>query len=259
MIKGQWRKLKLSLSNWMFCKKPLDESISFVRKLGFENLEFSMKCVENEYEKSMHIAKRLVDFYGLNCLSVHSASLYVKNANEITKAIFYGKVSIDFAFKLSSPILVVHSFVSRELPENLRKKFLTRIFEEFNHYARSLNVKLALENLSWKSHGFGKSVSEVEEILRIVDDGSMGVTLDFCHAEAIGQTLGFLEKFKNRIFNVHLSNLNHGVFDEETPSLEAFLAKLREYGYSGPLTIELNSKCSMEEILKTKIILQRII
>jgi sugar phosphate isomerase/epimerase len=245
------------LSNWIFCKQPLDESISFVKKLGFENLEFSMKCVENEGEESIYTVKRLVDFYGLNCLSVHSAGLYVKNENEIGKAIFYGKVSVDFAFKLSSPILVVHSFVSRKLPENLRKKFLTRIFEEFNHYSKNLNVKLALENLSWKSNGFGKSVSEVEEILRIVDDGTMGITIDFCHAEALGQTLGFLEKFKNRIFNVHLSHLNHGAFDEETPNLEAFLTKLQEYGYDGPLTIELNSRCGIEEILKTKMILQR--
>jgi len=218
-----------------------------------------MKCVENEGEESIYTVKRLVDFYGLNCLSVHSAGLYVKNGNEIGKAIFYGKVSVDFAFKLSSPILVVHSFVSRKLPENLRKKFLTRIFEEFNHYARSLNVKLALENLSWKSDGFGKSVSEVEEILRIVDDGTMGVTMDFCHAEALGQTLGFLEKFKNRIFNVHVSHVNHGAFNEKTPNLEAFLTKLREYGYAGPLTIELNSRCRIEEILKTKMILQRIL
>jgi sugar phosphate isomerase/epimerase len=116
-----------------------------------------------------------------------------------------------------------------------------------------------LENLSWKSNGFGKSVSEVEEILRIVDDGTMGITIDFCHAEALGQTLGFLAKFKNRIFNVHLSNLNHGAFNEEIPNLGAFLTKLREYGYDGPLTIELNSRCGIEEILKTKMILQRIL
>jgi sugar phosphate isomerase/epimerase len=218
-----------------------------------------MECVENEGEESVYTVKKLVDFYGLNCLSVHSAGLYVKNGNEIGKAIFYGKFSVDFAFKLSSPILVVHSFVSRKLLENLRKKFLTRLFEEFNHCSKNLNVKLALENLSWKSNGFGKSVSEVEEILRIVDDGTMGVTIDFCHAEALGQTLGFLEKFKNRIFNVHLSHLNHGALDEETPNLEAFLTKLREYRYDGPLTIELNSRCGIEEILKTKMILQRIL
>jgi sugar phosphate isomerase/epimerase len=56
-----------------------------------------------------------------------------------------------------------------------------------------------------------------------------------------------------------LSNLNHGAFDEETPNLEAFLTKLLEYGYNGPLTIELNSRCGIEEIRKTKMILQRIL
>jgi sugar phosphate isomerase/epimerase len=253
------KKLKLSLSNWIFGKLPLVDNIGSVRKLGFENLEFNMKCVEKEDNESVHTVKKLVDSYRLNCLSVHSAGLYVKNQNELAKTIFYGKVSIHFASKLSAPIMVVHSFVSRKLPENLRRKYLTKIFKEFNQYSRNLNVKLALENLSWKSYGFGKSVSELQEILRLVDDGTMGVTIDFCHAEALGQTLSLLEKFKNRILNVHVSNLNHGAFNEETPSLEAFLTKLREYGYSGPLTIELNSKCSREEILRTKTVLQRII
>ncbi|MCJ7763035.1 sugar phosphate isomerase/epimerase, partial [Candidatus Bathyarchaeota archaeon] len=121
----------------------------------------------------------------------------------------------------------------------------------------SLSVKLALENLSYASSGFGKNVAELEEILGIVDDGAMGVTLDFCHAEASGQTVSLLEKYGRRLLNVHLSNRAHKPFDVETPSLNAFLAKLHECGYRGPLTIELNSKCTIEEVLRTKMIIQR--
>jgi sugar phosphate isomerase/epimerase len=237
----------------------LDDNVASVRQLGFDNLEFNMKCVEKEDEESVYTAKRLIDSHGLSCLTVHAATIHVQNEDEIAKAIYYGKVSAVFAYKLSSPVLVVHSNVSRRLPENLRNKFMARIFKELNHYAKSLNVKLALENLSYASTGFGKNVAEIEEILRTVDDGTMGITLDFCHAEATGQTISLLEKYNKILRNVHLSNRAHKPFDVETPNLSTFLTKLQKCDYDGPLTMELNSRCRIEEILKTKMILQRIL
>jgi sugar phosphate isomerase/epimerase len=255
-----WRtSLRLSLSNGIFSKYPLDENITAVRRLGFENLEFNMKCVKEEDEESVYTAKKLIDAHGLNCLTLHSASLHVKDENEIAKAVYYGKVSADFAHKLSAPVLVVHSNVSRRLPENLRKEFLAEIFKELKTYAKSLSLKIALENLSYASTGFGKNVAEIEEILSIVDDGTMGITLDFGHAEASGQTLSLLEKYKNRLCNVHISNRAHRPFDAETPNLKAFLTKLQEYGYSGPLTMELSSRCTTEQILETKAIIEKIL
>ena len=230
-----------------------------VKRLGFDNLEFNMKCVEEEDEDSVHTARKLIDDQGLDCLTVHAATIHVKSEEEIAKAIYYGTVSADFAHKLASPILVVHSNVSRRLPETLRTKFLARIFEKLTPYAKSLNIKLALENLSYASTGFGKDVAEIEEILRTVDDGAMGITLDFCHAEATGQTASLLEKYGKRLLNVHISNRAHKPFDEKTASLNTFLMNLHECGYNGPLTIELNRRCSSEEILNTKMTIQGIL
>jgi sugar phosphate isomerase/epimerase len=231
--------------------------LTSVRELGFENLEFNMKCVEKGNEDSVFTAKELIDSNGLNCLTVHAATLHVKDESEIATAVYYGRVSADFAYKLSAPVLVVHSNVSRKLPENVRNRFLAKIFAELNRYAKRLNLKLALENLSYASSGYGKNVAELEEILSVVDDGNMGITLDFCHAEATGQTISLLEKYKNRLCNIHMSNRAHQPFDMETPNLNYFLTKLREYGYSGPLTMELSSKCSTEAILKTKTIIEK--
>lgn len=243
----------LSLSNGVFSKLPLDENIAAVKRLGFENLEFNMKSVAEEDEESVYTAKKLIDSHGLNCLTLHAATLHVQNETEIPRAIYYGRVSADFAYKLEAPILVVHSNVSRRLPENLRRAFLMRVFAALNPYAKRLGVKLALENLSYASTGFGKNVAELEEVLGIVDcDGAMGVTLDFCHAEATGQTLKLLERFNNKLCNVHVSNRAHKPFGGETPNLRLFLTRLRECGYSGPLAIELSGRCTTEEIRRTK-------
>ena len=252
--------MKLSLSNGIFFKRSLDKNIGMVKRLGLENLEFNMKCVEEEDEEVVYVAKKLIDSHGLNCLTLHAATLHVKSDQEIPKAVYYGRVSADFAYKLSAPVMVVHSNVSRRLPENLRNKLLRLIFKELIPYARNLNVNLALENLSYASSGYGKNVTEFEEIFRIIDEeATMGFTLDFCHAEATGQTFNLLEKYHERLCNVHMSNRAHKPFNSVTNSLNAFVAKLREHNYSGPVTMELSPKCTAEEILKTKHVLEKIV
>ncbi|MEM4243549.1 MAG: sugar phosphate isomerase/epimerase [Candidatus Bathyarchaeia archaeon] len=251
--------MKLSLSNGIFSHLPLAENIAAVRKLGLENLEFNMKCVEKEDDDSVYIAKKLIDAHGLRCLTVHAASLHVKDENEIATAVYYGKVSADFAHKLSAPVLVVHSNINRKLPVDLRKKFLTKIFSELKPYTEKLQLKLALENLSYASSGFGKNTDELREVMYAIDDDSLGVTLDFCHAEATGQTTRLLDEYHERLCNVHISNRAHTPFKAETPNLKAFLSKLKDYGYDGPLTMELSRKCTIEEIQQTKMVLQKLI
>jgi sugar phosphate isomerase/epimerase len=251
--------LKLSLSNGIFFKRSLEENFAEVKRLGFENLEFNMKTVETEDDTSIYEAQRLVNASGLKCLTLHVGALHVKDPVEVHRAIYYGKISLDFARKLSAPVMVVHSNIARKLPESQRRDMLGTIFDEIAAYARKLNIKLALENLSYASSGYGKNVAEIEEILGIVDEaGTMGFTLDFCHAEATGQTVSLLEKYHERLCNIHMSNRAHRPFDSETPRLTAFMDRLREYGYAGPLTLELSSKCTSKQILKTKSVIERI-
>lgn len=218
-----------------------------------------MKSVEENDEKSVYTAKELIGGYGLRCLTLHAASLHVKDEREISKAVYYVKVSADFAHTLSVPVMVVHSNVSRKLPENLRRRFLKEIFGVLNPYAKKLGVQLALENLSYASSGYGKNVAELEEILGIIGNGVMGVTIDFCHAEATGQTFPLLKKYHDKLYNIHISNRAHKPFTEETSRLKAFLTKLREYGYSGPLTMELNQTCTFEEVQGTRAVLEKLL
>jgi sugar phosphate isomerase/epimerase len=242
----------------MFSEYSLAESIIAVKRLGFENLEFNMKCMEEEDEEAVYPVKEHIEAQGLNCLTLHSATLPVKSEAEIDKAVYYVKVSADFASKLSAPVMVVHSNVSRELPLNLRRKFLKQIFGELNSYVERLGIKLALENLSNPSKSYGATPAEMDEVLGVIS-GDVGVTLDFCHSETTGQTLNLLEKYGKRLLNAHLSNLQHTPFTTETPALKAFLAKLQECDYNGPLTLELNSKCTTKQILKTKEVIEKIL
>ena len=231
----------------------MEENIAEVKRLGFENLEFNMKSVEVEDDVSIYRAKSLIDTYGLKCLTLHAATLHVKDEVEVHRAVYYGKISLEFARRLSAPVMTVHSNIARKLPESERGDVLKAIFKELLPFARRLGVKLALENLSYASSGYGKNVAEIEEIFGTIDDKrEMGFTLDFCHAEATGQTSMLLEKYHERLCNVHLSNRAHKPFESTTPQLNALLETLRDYHYAGPLTLELSRKCATEQILTTK-------
>jgi len=140
-----------------------------------------------------------------------------KTKFEVHRAVYYGKISIDFARVLKASVMVVHSNVARTLPEPQRRQTVKSTFKELLPYANRQNVQLALENLSYASSGYGKNVAELEEIYNIIDEeDEMGFTLDFCHGEATGQTFTLLEKYHTRLCNVHMSNRAHKPFESAT-------------------------------------------
>jgi sugar phosphate isomerase/epimerase len=208
------------------------DNILKAKKLGFQNIEFNMRTVEQGDEKLVYKVKKILETNQIKCLSLHAATFPVTDEIEIPKAVYFGKVSASFANILSASIMVIHSNVSRKVPESQHKKLLHLIFKEIKSHAKDLNVSLSLENLSDPSKSIGKDLVEMEQVLNVVDDGNMGITIDFCHGETTGQTLNLFEKYKNKLSNVHVSNRKHGPIEHETPNLKDFLMKLRDFGYA---------------------------
>jgi sugar phosphate isomerase/epimerase len=246
--------MKLSLSNGIFSKLSLQKNFAYVMNLGFENIEFNMKTVRKENDTDVYREQRLLKASRLKCLTIHSATLHVKDPVEVHRAVYYGKISLEYAHALCAPIMTVHSNVSKKLPQHVREKCLDEIFGEIKTFAKRLGIMLALENLSYTSTGFGKNVEQLEEVLSVIDgEGDMGITLDFCHALETKQTNNLLEKYGKRICNVHMANKSHQPFTEPKQELTSFLTTMNEYGYDGPITLELEHETSIEEITKSKV------
>jgi sugar phosphate isomerase/epimerase len=146
------------------------------------------------------------------------------------------------------------------LTRQVREKCLEGIFGEIKPFAKSLGIKLALENLSYTSTGFGKNVEQLEEVLAVIDpEGEMGITFDLCHALETDEMDSLLEKYGRRVCNVHMADKNHQPFLETTPGLERFLRGLHKCGYGGPITLELAHGTRVTEILKTKALLNKML
>ena len=219
--------MKLSLSNGIFSKLSIQQNFAQVKQLGFENVEFNMKSIKKERDTDVYREQRALAASGLKCITLHSASLHVKDPIEVHQAVYYGKISLECARALGAPLMTVHSNIAKKLSPNVREKCLSEIFNlEIKPFAKSLGIKLALENLSYTSTGFGKNVEGLEEVLGVIDDGEMGITFDLCHALETKETDNLLEKYGKRVCNVHMANKSHKPFTEPKPELTSFLNKL---------------------------------
>jgi sugar phosphate isomerase/epimerase len=252
--------LKLSLSNGIFSKLRLEGNFAAVKQLGFQNIEFNMKSIKKEHDTDVYREQKALAASGLNCLTLHSAVLHVKDPIEVHQAVYYGKISLECARALHTSLVTVHSNVSKKLPKQVRARCLREVFGEIKPFAKRLGIKLSLENLSYTSTGFGKNVEQLEEVLGIIDpEGEMGITFDLCHALETKQTDNLLKKYGNRVCNVHMADKAHKPFTQETPELTSFLTKLQEFGYKGPITLELIHNTPTEEIAKTKDFFEKIL
>jgi sugar phosphate isomerase/epimerase len=245
--------VKLSLSNGIFSKLPINENFATVKELGFRNVEFNMKSIKKEHDTDVYREQRALAASGLNCLTLHSAVLHVKDPIEVHQAVYYGKISLECARALHAPLMTVHSNVSKTLPQNVRDECLAEVFGEIKPFAEKLGIKLALENLSFNSTGFGKNVEQLEEVLDVIDPGrEMGMTFDLCHALETKVLDELLDKYAPKVCNVHMANKSHKPFVEKKPELTRFLSVLHDCGYEGPITLELKHGTPLETIAKTK-------
>jgi sugar phosphate isomerase/epimerase len=186
--------------------------------------------------------------------------MHVKDPIEVHQAVYYGKISLECARALHAQLMTVHSNVSKKLPRQVREKCLREVFDEIKLFAKSLGVKLALENLSYTSTGFGKNVEQLEEVLGVIDpEGEMGITFDLCHALETKEMDNLLDKYCKRVRNVHMANKAHKPFTQETPELSRFIKKLHNCGYEGPITLELEHKTAMEDIAKSKVFFEKLL
>jgi sugar phosphate isomerase/epimerase len=246
--------LKLSLSNGIFSKMGIKENFAAVKELGFENIEFNMKSIRKERDTDVYREKTAYASSGLHCLTLHSAVLHIKDPIEVHQAVYYGKISLECAKALGAPLMTVHSNIAKKLPPILREKCLDEVFNrEIKPFAKQIGIKLALENLSYTSTGYGKNVEQLEEVLGVIDaDGEMGITFDLCHALETKEMDSLLEHFGKRVCNVHMANKAHKPFTKATPELTRFLCGLNSCDYQGPITLELIHGTPLPEIAKTK-------
>jgi sugar phosphate isomerase/epimerase len=152
--------------------------------------------------------------------------------------------AIDLAEFLGAEVVTIHPgkrTAKRPAREAERQK-LRRYLDACLDRAEERGVLLALENLEPAPWNI---CADPEEMNQFLGELSLGMTLDISHATPpLSRAIAFIETLKDRILNVHVSATRNGVrhLPPSDGSIDRVLTVLRDAGYGGPLTLELDDK-----------------
>ena len=228
------------------------ETIHSIKKAGFKNVfvQWYDENWEIPQQKQVDLCKEL----GFNILFAH---LGYQNINSIWEE---GKEGDDLVERYKKnikdckengiPMVVMHLIRRAEMPM-YNEIGLNRI-RKIVEYAKTLNVKVAFENTRKKGY--------LEYVLKNIQDENVGICFDSGHFHVFFNGEFDFSFFKNRIFAVHLHDNDksddlHLLPFDGTIDWQHVMAKLKESGYDGPITLELcyrydYLKMSLEEFYK---------
>ena len=211
------------------------ETIDAIYNAGFRNvfIEWYNKDWEISQEEQLGYVKEK----GLNVIFAH---LGYQNINDLwigeeTGIVDRYKNDIRICHENGIPMVVMHLTSKTEAPM-YGEVGLKRI-REICDYAQSLGVKVAFENTKIKGY--------LDYVIENIKNDNVGICFDSGHYHAhFNDELDF-NKFKNRIFAVHLHDNDqsddlHLLPFDGTLNWNETIRKLKESNYEGPVTLEIH-------------------
>ena len=226
----------LSLSTWLFEHLDVAEMVRHVRRCGYENVELSGSRAHARW--NMAELQRVCADAGVTVTSVHcdhhsKPELEDDDAGyEAYHDEFYERIG-----GFTDVVVIEHIRFDAAVANRTHERLLYLA----DKCAR-LGFTLSTENMPDRN-------SAQWDILRRVLNGPVYLTLDGKHAAAAGvDPLAYFE-FADRIVNVHaLDHYAGAPLGDWLPvgsgaiDWAAILARLRDIGYAGRLTVELNER-----------------
>ena len=212
------------------------QTIDAIKNAGFKNVFIQWYDDKRwNQQEQVDYAKNL----GLNIIFAH---LGYQNINKIWEEGLEGdelvlryKKDIEDCSRNGINLVTMHLTSGTKAPE-YNEMGLNRI-REIIKFAKKVNVKVAFENL--------KVIGTLEYIFKNIQDENVGICYDAGHCHAHFKDEFNFEPFKNKIFAVHLhdndaSDDQHLLPFDGTINWEEVMKNIVDYGYTGPITLELS-------------------
>ncbi len=251
-------KRKLGINVGCIGGMPILDQLDLVHNTGFETF-----FTGNQDADTITALKEKADQYGMIFETIHAPFKGINNMwlSGIDYLPVYRamKHSIDLASENGIPTVVSH-VSSGWTPPGINDLGCER-FDEIVLYAEEKGVKVAFENLRMIGN-----LAYFTERYENVD--TVRFCYDFGHEHCYTKTVSWMDIFCHKVICTHIhDNMGRG-WEKTSPSpdthllpfegnidYEKVIAKLDEYGYAGPLTLEVtNSKYpeyTPEEFLAT--------
>ncbi len=220
------------------------DTINAIKKAGFKNV--FIQWYNKEWTPTQEEQLKYIREKKLNVIFAH---LGYKNINDIwlpnedgDRLVDTYKKDIKTCKDNNIPMVIMHLTSKSEAP--MYNEIGLKRLQDIVDYADSLNVKVAFENTKIKGY--------LDYVIENINNKNVGICFDSGHYHAhFDDDLDF-NKFKNRIFAIHLhdndkSEDQHLIPFDGTLDWEKVIKNLKESNYNGPITMEL---CYRNDYLK---------
>ena len=227
------------------------EEIELIASGGAEFIEFTVTGImQSEIEK----IKKELDRVNLRAYSFNvflPGDLHITGPDvDLKKIDEYVKEALRRVSFLGGEIVVFGSGRSRSFPEGFSRDTAREQIIEFlkivDKYAREFNIKIAIEPLNKKESNIINTTLEALEFARAIDSPNIGVLIDSYHADLEGEPLSNIEKIKDKLYHVHVSDRGRVAPGKNNYDFKSLFNALKAAGYNGCISIE----CRWEEKAK---------
>ena len=195
--------------------------------------------------------KRVFRENGIRPMTIHARfggprDLSVIDEDARRRAVAEARASVDLAVSLDAPMIVVHASAEPILPDERPRRIAQarKSLAELAEYCRKAGRRIAVELLPRTC--LGHSVDELFELMRDIDQDTIGACLDVNHLMDRYRALPeVVRRLGNRLLTLHLSDYDgvdekHQSPGEGVIDWKAFLGALQAIGYTGPFNYESN-------------------
>jgi sugar phosphate isomerase/epimerase len=211
------------------------ETIDAIKKAGFKNV-FIQWYNENWFPNQEEQLKYIREC-GLNIIYAHLGYQFIHNIwldNEMGEELVDRfKRDIKICKQNNIPLVIMHLTSVRE--PHINSEIGLKRLKEISIFAKENDVKITFENTKIKGN--------IDYVLDNIDDENVGMCFDSGHYHVYFDDVLDWEKFKNRIFAIHLHDNDksadlHLIPFDGTLNWDCVVSNLKECNYNGPITME---------------------
>jgi len=245
--------VKLSLATASLYLYPLRWVFAIAKAVGFEGLELALN--REVTRRGSRYVKALIEEYDLPVLSLHPPMAFLPGRGDCSARLPH---MIEMALEIGCPLVILHPPQAESFDHGPGRTYL-KALREGQWQAEGSGVRIGLENRGFFfERDESRLLSDSLELRRFADEHGLSLILDTAHAGSSGRSLmETYEIMRGRLANIHFSDLrplprlldwpylhtylkHHQIPGQGRLPLAELLARLREDGYCGPLTLEIS-------------------
>ncbi|MDA4129631.1 MAG: sugar phosphate isomerase/epimerase [Thaumarchaeota archaeon] len=246
--------MKIGATAWYSKILPLEDSLAWLSRLGYEGVEIPGFVEEIDGERRRYL-KKLLKELNLELVSVSAGIPFSRNGerlnlhssnDEIRRAsVQYVRDCIDLVVSMDGHLVYVASVVKGNNSEQKDYEFFSESLDKCADYAYSNSVQVALEPFPF---GAIPSAKIAQELISKLNRSNVGLLLDTGHL-ALSHESFSISPFMIRklVMHVHFNNNNYLQDKHWKPTFgnivkkdfEIFVKSLKEGGYDKYVSIEL--------------------